>query len=151
MDVGPALIATAMGVLESGHGTTKQYLSGFNAFNITDLPPSKENPLGGYWAAHGGKTVSGGDLEYSSGVKKKIVQLWRQYSSLDEAVDDYVSFLTVQNGGRYKRAYAALQTSDTYSFVHELYSAGYFTLAPDEYLSGLNGALDTVKDFVGVS
>lgn len=144
LDVQPALLATAMGVLESGYGTSAAYSYGFNVFNITD---------GGYWSRKGKPVYSqaNADDEYNAdGTKRRIGQVWRVYSGIDESVDDYLSFLSEQNGGRYKEAYRQLLAADSFNFVHELYAAGYFTLAPEDYLRRLSGAYDTAVAMIGV-
>ena len=144
LDVQPALLATAMGVYESGTGTASPYKHGYNVFNITD---------GGYWSGKGREVweVEKADDEYDSAGNYvgKITQRWRVYKDLDESVDDYISFLSVQNGGRYKKAYAALQSADSYGFVYALYDARYFTLAPDKYLKNVQAVLNQVKTLTG--
>ena len=154
LEVNSALLATAMGVLESGYGKTTQYKDGYNVFNTTDWVDPKGIQKG-YWVAHGGKTryTENADWEVDpvSGTRKRIGQNWRIYTSLDEAVDDYISFLRDQNGKRYAAAFEILRSNpDPDAFVSALYSAGYFTEYPDVYVSGIKGTLETVKTMNGV-
>jgi len=142
LDIQPALLATAMGVYESGYGTSSAFANGNNVFNITAGPAWR----GATWVQ-----LNADDEYDSAGNKKRITQTWRAYASLDESVDDYLSFLSSQNGGRYKKAHAALLNGDAQDFVYELHDAKYFTLAPDKYYSGLSGALTTAKAMIGVA
>lgn len=139
LDVQPALLATAMGVYESGYGTSAGFCNANNVFNISS---------GHAWKGPTWFQANADDEYDKAGNKKRISQKWRLYASLDSAVDDYISFLSKQNGGRYKKAYAALLRSDSYEFVQELYAAGYFTLAPEKYYAGVSGALTTARAMI---
>lgn len=128
------LIIVAHGAFESGWGKGTGAKLGFNYFNITAGPAWK------------GPVVQGPDTEYDkAGNVKNITQQFRKYGSDLEAVQDYLSFLSTQNGGRYLTAYAALMRGDVDEFLGELYKAGYFTLPVDQYKKSMAGVIDSVK------
>lgn len=119
-------IVAAQGALESGWGSTRQWREGFNFANISK----------GSWT---GPTIGGGDLEYdASGKAKSITQQWRKYSSLAEAVSD---FITLLSWSRYQPARTALFAGDAALYAQKLRDGGYYTAPVEQYQAGLAAAL----------
>lgn len=116
------ILIVAHGAFESGWGKGTAAKMGFNYFNITAGPAWK------------GEVIKGPDTEYDkAGNVKNITQQFRKYPSDRAAIEDYLSFLSKQNGGRYSKAYAALLAGKLEDFVRELSIAGYFTLPLAQY------------------
>ena len=80
----------------------------------------------------------------------KIDQKWRKYASVNEAIRDYWSFLGEQNGGRYLPARNALVAGDVPMFGQMLFTAGYFTLPPAEYVASMTKVVATAARFLAV-
>lgn len=135
------MIVLAHAVYESGWGTARAAVRGFNVFNIT---------AGSAWRGPSWSDV-GGDLEYdAAGNVTRITQQWRIYGSLREAVRDYWTFLgPTANRGRYVKARAQLELGSVTGFARELHAAGYYTLPPDRYAAQLSAVLDTVRRAIG--
>jgi hypothetical protein len=122
------ILIIAHAAYESGWGKTKQAQQAFNLFNVS---------AGSSWK---GPTMEGGDLEFGAGGVKKIVQKWRCYGSMGEAVGDYLHLLELP---RYLPARAALMDGDGARFIEWLGPdrahqnpplGGYFTLSTTTYL-----------------
>lgn len=119
---------------ESGWGKGTAAREGYNYFNITAGPQWK------------GPIILGADTEYdAAGNVKNITQKFRKYGSDQEAIRDYLDFLSTQNGGRYSKSYASLMAGNMTEFVAQLSAAGYYTLPVDQYQSQMAGAADSVK------
>lgn len=118
--------------LESGYGAARAAQRGHNLGNITAGP---------YWL--GDKWVDvGGD---TNGQGARITQTWRIYSSVAEFLIDYWRFLgPAANSGRYVLARNALERGVPDQFGSLLGRAGYFELAPSEYVRRLTSVLARV-------
>jgi len=107
-----AIVAQA--ALETGWGKHQMQLpegrSSFNLFGIKAGPD---------WD---GRTVRVQTLEYRDGIAQKETALFRAYDSLEEGLQDYVSFLKGNN-----RYATALTQQDANSFARALQEAGYAT------------------------
>ena len=80
----------------------------------------------------------------------RIDQTWRSYPSINAAVRDYWDFLGPnQNSGRYISARLALENGNVADFGQRLYTAGYFTLPPNEYIATLTSIVGTIKRMIG--
>lgn len=132
------LIIIAQAAHESGWGKGTAAKNGYNYWNIT---------AGSQWK---GDVIGGGDLECDAAGQncRSITQKFRKYRSNVDAIQDYLSFLSTQNGGRYKDAYSALMQGDIVAFVTELRAHGYYTAALDEYVAGSQSAFNTVSQYV---
>lgn len=128
----------AHAALESGWGTANAYRHGYNFGNITAGSQWK----GAKWVDHHG------DLVYlPDGTSRIIDQEWRAYSSLNDALADYWSFLgPTQNGGRYVKARHFLEDGDAIRFCLELHDRGYYTLPSSEYSHRLGRVLQIVGE-----
>lgn len=116
------VLIVAHAAFESDWGKGTAAKLGFNYFNITAGPAWK------------GEVIKGPDTEYDkAGNVKNITQQFRKYPSDRAAIEDYLSFLSKQNGGRYSKAYTALLAGKLEDFVRELSIAGYFTLPLAQY------------------
>jgi flagellum-specific peptidoglycan hydrolase FlgJ len=122
----------AHAALESGWGGARAWRRGFNFGNIT---------AGKAW--QGAKwTDVGGDVD---GKGNPITQVWRAYSTVEDAIADYWDFLGPnQNRGRYVKARACLEQGDAINFALELHKAGYYELAAPEYARRLGVVLQIV-------
>lgn len=137
------ILVIAHAAYESGWGTLRQAKQAFNVFNLT---------AGSRWS---GPVMEGGDTEYSPGkAVKQIVQKWRCYGSLQEAVDDYFHFLEAP---RYLPARAALLDGDGARFIEWLGPdrshqvpplGGYYTLPTVQYLRGFSAVVAEVTALV---
>ena len=117
-------LITAHAAYESGWGTARA-AQGFNFWNLT---------AGKLWR---GKTLDGPDMEFSVETlkPKAIVQKFRQYGDVLEAVTDYLAFLKLP---RYADGLKKLLLGDS-SFVEDL---GVYKLGPGKsimpaWLTGL--------------
>lgn len=133
----PLVVAHA--AYESGWACTCQACEGRNYFNVS---------AGASWR---GRTLAGGDLEYSGGQARRITQQWRWYSSDVEAVRDYLALLQLR---RYRPAREALVSGDAESFVRLLGPdhagerppvGGYYTLPAAQYLRAFLAVLAEVR------
>jgi flagellar protein FlgJ len=110
----PAEAIVAQAALETGWGKHQMQLpegrSSFNLFGIKAGPD---------WE---GRTVRVQTLEYRDGIAQKETALFRAYDSLEEGLQDYVSFLKGNN--RYSQA---LTQQDPNGFARALQEAGYAT------------------------
>lgn len=134
------LLVVAHACLESGWGHARAFLRGYNAFNLTAGPAWR----GAEW------TDVDGDTDGPTG--KKITQVWRAYSSINDAVRDYWSFLGLdQNGGRYTKARAQLESAEPNvgEFAALLWKAGYFTANPLTYAQDLTKIRIAVAKLLG--
>lgn len=136
------VILIAQAILEvgwQGNGTAARYANNF--WNVSAGPQ---------WS---GPTIGGGDTECDANGQNciPITQRWRKYSDAGEAARDMISFLTVQNGGRYYAAYNRLVAGDAIGYVRELRAAGYFTANLQMYTDNVLSVQGTVKSYVGVA
>ena len=110
----PAEAIVAQAALETGWGRHQMQLpegrSSFNLFGIKAGPD---------WE---GRTVRVQTLEYRDGIAQKETALFRAYDSLEEGLQDYVSFLKGNN-----RYATALSQQDADGFARALQEAGYAT------------------------
>jgi peptidoglycan hydrolase FlgJ len=110
----PAEAIVAQAALETGWGKHQMQLpegrSSFNLFGIKAGPD---------WD---GRTVRVQTLEYRDGIAQKETALFRAYDSLEEGLQDYVSFLKGNN-----RYATALSQQDADGFAKALQEAGYAT------------------------
>jgi len=110
----PAEAIVAQAALETGWGKHQMQLpegrSSFNLFGIKAGPD---------WE---GRTVRVQTLEFRDGLARKEAAVFRAYDSLEEGLQDYVSFL--KGNGRYEQA---LSQQDAAGFVRGLQEAGYAT------------------------
>jgi flagellar protein FlgJ len=110
----PAEAIVAQAALETGWGKHQMQLpegrSSFNLFGIKAGPD---------WE---GRTVRVQTLEYRDGLAQKEAAVFRAYDSLEEGLQDYVSFL--KGNGRYEQA---ISQQDAAGFVRGLQAAGYAT------------------------
>lgn len=122
-----ALVAQA--ALETGWGQKMiKKPNGENALNFFGIKAD------GRWQ---GEKATVGTLEYRQGVAKVEKASFRAYSSIDESLQDYVSF--VQSNPRYQKAIES--ASDNSQYFQELQQAGYAT--DPEYSSKI---LNILKD-----
>lgn len=133
------VILIAQAILETGWmgtGTAAKYAR--NYWNVS---------AGTQWK---GATIGGGDTECDVNGENctPITQRWRYYNSDEEAVRDFISFITTQNGGRYRAAYNRLVAEDAIGYVRELRAAGYFTASLEMYTSNVVGVLNTVRGYL---
>lgn len=137
------ILVIAHAAYESGWGCTPQ-AKVWNLFNLT---------AGKSWK---GPIMSGGDLEYTPGnpVAKKIVQEWRCYPALTNAVNDYLKLLEYP---RYLPARAALLDGDAARFVEYLGPdrasekppiGNFYTLPTTKYLRGYSAVLAEVTALI---
>lgn len=138
----PKLILIAQAILETGWmgtGTAARYARNF--WNVS---------AGSQWK---GPVIGGGDTECDAMGQNcvPITQKWRKYSSDGEAVRDFISFITMQNGGRYMSAYERLVASDAVGFVRELRAKGYFTASLEMYTKAVTGVINSVKGYLGLA
>jgi len=141
------LMLAAWAAHESGWGKTKQAQKAYNLWNIT---------AGTAWLNAGKPVMDGTDTEYTPGSKdaKRITQKWRAYGSLEESVQDILSFLSNSSFSNYRQAYQQLIAGDP-TFVSTLGlfdrdSAGvvrlnqppgtgsFYTLPKSEYQASMN-------------
>jgi len=110
----PAEAIVAQAALETGWGKHQMQLpegrSSFNLFGIKAGPD---------WE---GRTVRVQTLEFRDGLAQKEAAVFRAYDSLEDGLQDYVSFL--KGNGRYEQA---LSQQDAAGFVRGLQEAGYAT------------------------
>lgn len=124
--------------LESGYGTARAAVHGFNLANLT---------AGAYWLGEKWTDV-GGDTDRKG---SKITQTWRIYSSVAEFLVDYWRFLgPAANVGRYVDARNALERGVADAFARHLGKSGYYELAPDEYTRRLVAVFAVVTTFLAV-
>ena len=139
------LLVIAQSGVETAMGTSGKAAQVFNYWNIS---------AGSLWK---GKTFDGPDTEPDGkGGWKPIVQHWRAYGDVAEAVKDYIAFLSMP---RYAKAKAALLAGNTDLFVQELHAATYFTWPVNDftdakghhsgYLSMLKGQMALAKTLLG--
>ena len=133
-----ALLVTAHAALESGWGSIGHLSATRDMFNLT---------AGKAWLAAGKPVLhqENADYEYrADGSRVRIAQDWRKYASLRDAVLDYWEFL---GASRYEAqgVRAALERADLQAFTRSLYAGGYYTLPPEQYLSGLLGVLTRIR------
>ncbi len=128
-------IIIAQAAHESGWGKAPAAKVGFNYWNIT---------AGSAWK---GPVTDSGDPECDSEGKncKPIKQKFRKYRNDREAITDFLSFLSTQNGGRYRTAYAALLAGDATAYATELRKAGYYTASVDSYVAGTNALVRMIQ------
>lgn len=125
-------IITAHGAMESGWGSSKAFTQGNNPFNLTRL-----NDVSG-------AIVQGNDVEFDKGEMKRITQRFAAYSSLEDAVVDYVGFI---KHSRYADAYECLCLGDVDAYFTRLQAGHFFTLPMKQYMAAINSCLTTVKSF----
>lgn len=108
----PAQVIAAQAALETGWGKhVMKNADGSSSFNLFGIKADKS------W--NGDSTRHGTD-EYVGGVKQRQSAAFRSYGSIEEAFDDYASFL--KSNPRYAQA---LASGD--NFAHGLQKAGYAT------------------------
>jgi len=109
-----ANILVAQAALETGWGKYVLADSNGSSFNLFNIKANSN------WT---GRTVEVSALEFSKGTFKPEQSSFRAYDSIEQAVDDYVAF--VSHNPRYQKA---LQSSaDAGRYIRELHSAGYAT------------------------
>lgn len=114
---------------ESGWGRSTPAREANNLFNVT--------------GGSAGGSITAGDRECdAAGNCTSITQRFRAYDSRAQSLADYVALLS---NFRYRMAWEALTRGDPDLFVRELYTAGYFTLPPDQYLTTYRGVLAGVE------
>lgn len=125
--VAHAAYESGWGQLENARANTN------NIFNVT---------AGKSWR---GPTSKGTDTENG----KPIVQVWRKYSSINEAVRDYWSFL----GTLYPAARQELMNSPVSlsQFCAQLRARGYFTLDLASYVAGMTKRRDEAAKLLNVT
>lgn len=116
------------GAYESGWGAGVAYRLGNNPANITK--GSSNVP-----------SIEGPDQDCSSGVCVPITQKFRAYTSLDDGITDYLSFL---QSARYLPAYHLLLAGDV-GFAAALGNAGYYTQNIDTYVKNFKAVLAGVQ------
>lgn len=129
-----AEILAAQAVHETGGGVTIAWREGWNFGNVT---------AGSSW---GGAIVEGGDKEYDgdgTGEARRIVQRFRKYASLAEAVSDFFRLL---NWPRYRAARDLLMAGDAAGYAKRLrdddpgtaqVEGGYYTASVGSYTAGI--------------
>jgi flagellum-specific peptidoglycan hydrolase FlgJ len=118
-------VVVGQAVLETNGGRTPAWRRGFNFGNIT---------AGSSWD---GPVIRGGDLEYPAGGgdPKSIVQAFRAYASLPDAIGDFFRLLT---WSRYTRALQELQgDADPVAYATALRAGNYFTAPLAEYATSV--------------
>lgn len=130
-------IIVAHGAFESGYGVG----AGAKCNNIWNITTGKA------WMDAGKPWCPGPDTEYlPDGTVVNIQQKWRSYPSTEAAVKDYWDFLGSRASLRAARD--DLEAGDLSGFVYKLYSAKYFTLPADQYLSRMTGVLNKVQGYL---
>jgi len=82
----------------------------------------------------------GGDWMYADKAetqKKKIVQHFRAYNSLEEGVEDYLKLLSQSK--RYAAAWDHIKNPDVRAYSKALHDAGYYGAKEEVYTAGLMG------------
>lgn len=127
-----AAIVAAQAGLETSDGRTVAWREGWNFGNVT---------AGSSWH---GPVVEGGDTEPdAAGVYVPIVQRFRKYGSIREAVGDFFRLLSWT---RYVAARDALMRGDADGYAAALRAGGYFTAPLEDYRGGIAARLPTALE-----
>lgn len=122
------LMIIAHAGVETAMGTRGEAVKGNNFWNIS--AGTKDKPSSD-WK---GPVILGGDKEPDGkGGWVGIIQRWRAWPSLTEAVKGYMSFL---KGSRYQAqgVWDKLMAGDARGFVTALYKAGYYTWPVEDFV-----------------
>jgi len=113
----------AQNALETGGN--RQSMHNYNVGNITTGNNDHDYFLGGDWMY----------ADKAETKKKKIVQHFRAYNSLEEGVEDYLKFLS--RSKRYAESWKHIMNPDLRSYSKSLHDAGYYGAKEEDYTKGL--------------